>query len=84
MGNVSSRSTKTKSTPNGETIGGGMARGKTVEKFIQEEMKGEKKIANQVELVVEEEFPFDESYLAEESDMSSESEDEEEGKYMFG
>lgn len=76
MGNASSRSTKTMSSPNGETIGGGMARGKTVEK------NGEEIADNKIVLVVEEEFPSDESYLAEESDMSSsdEEEDEEEGR----
>jgi len=78
MGNASSRSTKTKSIPNGETIGGGMARGKTVE------TQGED-IAHKIELVVEEEFPSDESYLAEESDMSSsdDEEDEEEDEEMM-
>ena len=79
MGNASSRSTKTKSIPNGETIGGGMARGKTVEK------KGQEVATHKIELVVEE-FPSDESYLAEESDMSSsddeEDEEEEEGMWF--
>jgi hypothetical protein len=54
-----------------------MARGKTVE------TQGED-IAHKIELVVEEEFPSDESYLAEESDMSSsdDEEDEEEGMWL--
>lgn len=72
MGNATSRSAKTKSTPNGETIGGGKARGKTVEKMSGEE------IFAKVELLDSELFPSDESNLVEESDVSSESDDEEE------
>lgn len=77
MGNQASRDTKTKSTPNGETIGG-IARGKTVEEkisVVQEE------IANEQGVVV---FPSDEeeASLTEEEDTDSEydEEDEEEGK----
>jgi len=68
MGQSSSCPANTESTPNGETIGGGMARGKT-EKGVE--------IAN-VEVVLDETFSTDEEGLVEESDVSSDTDDEEE------
>lgn len=75
MGNAPSRSTATKTTPNGETIGGGMARGKTVEKNIQKEMKSDEEIA--IEAEWDDVFPSDEGSMTEESDLSDYEEDEE-------
>lgn len=81
MGNATSRSTaKTMGSPNGETIGGGKARGKTAVEIEKMDIS-----TDTVEVVDSDTFSsFEETSLMDESDVSHESDnDEEEGIYHF-